>query len=636
MNALSRFIRRYWFSLGLIGLVLLLYASSINFGLIWDDPKWYTQGEGQTPWQLFTSLNTYQFYRPIAIWLNRQLVAPDGIIAAQTAHLIQITAHVLAVLAVVPLLSVFKFERRHAQLSALIFALYPLSYQAVAWQAPQQPIAMLAVFVAILLAARFAQQRRSRYLIASLVAYAFALLFQESALPFVVMFFWLAWFNEPISRSTWQRRNLWPLLHLVLALLFFIIWLNVPKESGVTGRGLDARVLAYGLQGVVFPLAALLSPQLGGVPAATHIALYAALWLVLALGVWRWQGKRVAGVSTLWLIAGLLPIVIGLSWSYTRIGARLLYPASLGVAMLWGGWLAQLFGPMVWRRAIGVATAIAIVVISIAQWSALRELYQQGTHYLAETITRLSQQPDQSILLVNYPDRLWLRPAPYSLGEWGLTLAPVVQDMSDYAVAKTGRSATTQSLSTFLVGADQRGAYPYEVFMRGEDTPPEKLADIAAQVDRVMITGYAPDGTLTLHDAGSIRPAASSTYRARFADVAQLIDARIDGTTIELTWRALSPLREGDTIFVHLWRDGAFVAAFDGDSLGGLLPPADWPLGTDIVDVRSIAGRDLPPGQYEVRVGLYNRNDGARYAAFDPQGQRMGDDAATIGVTEVR
>jgi hypothetical protein len=194
----------------------------------------------------------------------------------------------------------------------------------------------------------------------------------------------------------------------------------------------------------------------------------------------------------------------------------------------------------------------------------------------------------------------------------------------------------TQSLSAFRVGADQRGAYPYAVFMRGEDTPPEKLAEVAAQVDRVWITEYTPDGALTLRDVGSIRPASSSIYRAQFARAVQLIDARIDGETIELTWRARSPLREGDTIFVHLWRAGTFVAAFDGDSLGGLVPPANWPLAADVVDVRSIEGRDLLPGQYEVRVGLYNRNDGARYEALDAQGQRLEDDAATIGVMEVR
>jgi hypothetical protein len=632
----SRFVRRHGFSLVLIGLVLLLYVPSINFGLIWDDPRWYSQGKGEPLWDLFTALDTYQFYRPIAIWLNRQLVAPEGIVAAQAAHFIQIAAFLLSVLAVVPLLRVFNFERRHAQLAALVFALYPLSYQAVAWQAPQQPIAMLAVFLALLLAARYQQCRRRRYLIASLGVYAFALLFQESALPFVVMFFWLAWFNESINPATFQRRNFWPLLHLILALIFFVVWLNVPRDSGITGRGLDARVLAYSLQGVVFPIAALLSTQLSGVSVPVLIAGYAAIWLVLTLGVWRWQGKRVVLVSTLWLTASLLPVVIGLSWSYTRVGARLLYPASLGIAMLWGGWLAQLFVPIVWRRAIGAATAIAIVGISISQWSALQRLYQQGTRYLDETIVALSQQPDRSILLINYPDRLWLRPAPYPLGEWGLILAPVVQNVSDFAVAKTGRSAATQSLSAFRVGADQRDAYPYEVFMRGEDTPPEKLAEVAAQVDRVWITDYAPDGNLMLRDAGSIRPASSPIYRAQFAGAAQLIDAQIDGVAITSVWRALAPLRDGDTIFIHLWQDGAFVTAFDGDSVGGLIPPANWPPGADIVDVRSIAGRDLPPGQYEVRAGLYNRNTGARYAAFDAQDHRLRDDAVTIGVVEVR
>jgi hypothetical protein len=299
MNAASRFVRQHWFSLGLIGLVLLLYAPSIRFGLIWDDPRWYAQGEGQTLWRVFTSLDTYQFYRPLFIWLSQQLVAPDGIVAAQTAHFIQISAHLLAALAAMPVLRVFKFERNHARLAVLIFALYPLSYQAVAWQAPAQPITLLAVLVAILLGARFMQRNRSRYLIASLSAYAVALLLQESALPFVVMFFWLAFLNEPINRSTLRRRTFWPLLHLALAAIFLVIWLSVPRESGVTGRGLDVRVLAYGLQGVVFPIAALMSPQFGGVSAPTLIVWYTAIWLVLTLSVWLWQGKRIAWLSAL-------------------------------------------------------------------------------------------------------------------------------------------------------------------------------------------------------------------------------------------------------------------------------------------------------------------------------------------------
>ncbi|MBI5566462.1 MAG: glycosyltransferase family 39 protein, partial [Chloroflexi bacterium] len=197
LEQLRVFLKSRWlFTALLMAIVLALYAASINFGLIWDDPKWYQQGAGQSLGQLFTSLDTYQFYRPLAIGLNRLLVSPAGLVNAPLAHLIQIAAHLIATLAVVPLLRVFKIDDRAARISAILFAIYPLSYQAVAWQAPQQPIATLAVFVALLAAHRFIQRDQLRYLIASLAAYAFALLFQESALPFVAGFFWLALLNR--------------------------------------------------------------------------------------------------------------------------------------------------------------------------------------------------------------------------------------------------------------------------------------------------------------------------------------------------------------------------------------------------------------------------------------------------------
>ena len=263
-NARSILKRRWSFNALLIALVLALYAASINFGLIWDDPSWYQQGAGQSLGQLFTSLNTYQFYRPLVIGLNRLLVAPNGIVNAALAHLIQIAAHLITTLAVVPLLRVFKFDERTAQISAVLFAIYPLSYQAVAWQAPQQPIATLAVFVALLAADRFMRLDQIRYLIVSLAAYAFGLLFQESALPFVLGFFWLAYLNRASRTSTLNRW--WPLLHFALALAYFLVWLNVPRQAGVTGRGLQLNVLAYGLQAIVFPIASLFSSMLSGVP----------------------------------------------------------------------------------------------------------------------------------------------------------------------------------------------------------------------------------------------------------------------------------------------------------------------------------------------------------------------------------
>ena len=45
---------------------------------------------------------------------------------------------------------------------------------------------------------------------------------------------------------------------------------------------------------------------------------------------------------------------------------------------------------------------------------------------------------------------------------------------------------------------------------------------------------------------------------------------------LTLAWRVLHALTMDDTIFVHYWKDGQFVAGQDGDSLGGLIPPVAW------------------------------------------------------------
>ncbi len=619
---------RRLFNALLIAIVLALYTASINFGLIWDDPKWYQQGAGQSLGQLFTSLDTYQFYRPLAIGLNRLLVSPTGVVNAPLAHLIQVAAHLIATLAVVPLLRAFKIDDRAARISAILFAIYPLSYQAVAWQAPQQPIATLAVFVSILAADRFLHLNRVRYLIASVVTYAFALLFQESALPFVWVFGWLA-------ASHWTRtkgsRSFWPLIHLALAVLYFSIWLNVPRQAGVTGRGLDARVLAYVVQSIAFPMASAGSSVLINWPVATLTLVFAAIAVLLLLGAWRARGWRAALFSGAWIAAGVLPIVVGLSWSYVRIGSRLLYPASLGIALVWGSCIAGLWTGRLWQRVLSIGLAAIVIAISIGQWNQLQRLYLMGTQHLDQTIITLEKSSDQNLLFINYPDRIELLPPPYPLGNWGLILTPVVQDLSDYAVAKVGYSARTTSLSAFRAGTDQRGAWQYAVAMRGEDTPAEKLYEVAAQADRVLITDYLPDGQLRLREVGSIRSSnAATSFIASFEGAAELIAVTTD-SSINLTWRSLKPLSADTTIFLHLWKDGAFVSAFDGDSLGGLIPPAIWQPGDEIIDVRRVDSNTLPAGRYEVRVGLYRRGDGVRYPAFDANGQRLPDDAVTIG-----
>ncbi len=88
------------------------------------------------------------------------------------------------------------------------------------------------------------------------------------------------------------------------------------------------------------------------------------------------------------------------------------------------------------------------------------------------------------------------------------------------------------------------------------------------------------------------------------------------------------PLREHDTIFVHLWQGSEFRGGADGDSLGTLAPLYAWPAGMDIVDVRHVDVSGWRPGQYQVRVGIYHRVDSTRYPAWSMDGGRFSDDEA--------
>lgn len=622
-------LRHYGFYFFLAALVLALYGPSLNFGLIWDDPRWYQQGAGQSVGQLFTSLPSYQFYRPLAIWLNRQLVSPTGVVNAVLAHAIQIIAHLVAVIASGPALRALGVKENQARLAALLFALSPFAYQAVAWQAPQQPQAVMWVLLSILAAGQFLQQQQARWLIVSLITYGAALLFQESAAPFVFVFFWMAWGKNRVS---------WPLLHVALAIAYVIIWLNVPRAGGVTGAGFQPNVLGYVLQGVVFPFAALTASLLRSAPIVNLIGIYAGATLCLLLGVWKQTTWRVMWLALLWIGAGLLPIYAGLAWAYVEVGSRLLYPASLGIALAWAGWLTPLFDShQRWARLASGALLASILGVCLFQWSQFQQLYQRGTTHLQRTVEALSASPDKNLLFINYPDRIELYPPPYPLGVWGLPLAPVVQDLADYALAQHGQSARDESLSMFLVGAAERDAWPYRVFMRGSDTPPPEVFSAALLADSVYITDYLPGGVLRLRAAGNVETADAipSPPLASFNVNADLTEAEIQfdelGPILRLGWLCRAPLREGDTIFVHLWQNGAFVAAADGDSLGGLLPLSAWQPETHIIDLRPLHFPDLPPGMYEVRVGLYSRWDNVRYPAFTLEGTLFPDNEVPVG-----
>ncbi len=629
---------------GLALVVLLMYGPSIRYGLQWDDPAWYLQGAGKSLLELLVPLSTYQFYRPLAIGLNNLLVDGAGIVNAPAAHLLQIVAHLANTLAIIPLLRGLRLSATHARLAALLFALHPYAYQAVAWAAPQQPIATLLTIISILLAQRYLATRQGRYLGLSLGVYAAGLLFQESVVASVWVFAWLAlddWLASGRRRSVAALRRLaWAPPYALLAGLFVLAWRTVPQMESVTGSGFQSEVLAYLVQGVVYPLARVLAFAQVPVTAGQLLMLSAAFYLlVLGLGL-RWGGSRAALFAGPWILFALLPTWVGLGWEYVQIGARVLYPAQLGIAVLWAAlpaWALSARARLPWRVA-GALVLAGVLVVSIEQYVDQDRLAAIGTEHLQSAVEAMSSHGQRRLLFINFPDRLEVRRRPYPYGFWGLTLAPVSQEMADFGRAMAGASVETRSLSAPEYGMDARDASPYRVDMRGVRITHETLADGALWADAVYLSHYAPDGELRLIKLGEIAPDDAAPPVARIADKLELVSAglqpgeRDSEVRLQLVWRPLARAVWGDTFFVHMMdAEGRWVRGADGDALGGMFPLVVWPSGRLLTDWRILDLAGLPAGEYRVTVGAYHRESMERYRAVSVSDLSVKEDEIVVG-----
>jgi hypothetical protein len=123
---------------------------------------------------------------------------------------------------------------------------------------------------------------------------------------------------------------------------------------------------------------------------------------------------------------------------------------------------------------------------------------------------------------------------------------------------------------------------------------------------------------------------------ARLGDQIELVghDLRVrswwhPGEIIPLTlfWQTQGTIGEDYNIFVHLVdADGQPVVQNDSAPVGGTRPTSTWQPGELIVDRYGLLlSRDIPPGDYELRVGMYLPATGERLPIFDADGQELGD-----------
>ena len=610
----------------------VFYRPALHYGFIWDDPVWYSHAVGKAWWQTFLPAADFQFYRPLSTWYVWLFLRPDGTFAIELLHALQIGWHLLNIALAFAVSRRLGLGRWAAAAAALLFAVYPFLYQAVAWAAPNQPMAGLFQTFAWLtyLAAHppSSRPRVGRRLLStiSLVSFLLALTVQESsvAVAFVPLLYefllrqqvtgwssFLAVLKAPRARG-W----LFALAYVLVGGFYGLLWLQVPRQAGITQLALEPKTGLYLLQGIIYPVVGRPTGYAAdfAMPDGWFLTVTAVTLLILfLLAAWH-KRARLWLLALGWIGLSLAPAFVGLEYDYVYLASRLFYAPALGVALLW---VTALWPSRAnWPEKAGILALLLIAGQSVWLLTGFARDFGGGTAHLAQAIDQMAAGNGRA-LFINFPDRYQRKRPPYPYGYWGLTLAPVVVDLADFVPIVAGGAAESLSVSMPWLDADARAAGPYQVDMRGVIVQPDELVQLAVGRDAVYLSRYGEDGRFDLQLAGSLPPdVAGEDCLAVFAEMICLHELDVmeteNGLEVSLAWSTERPLPPNLTIFVHLGTPGQPpLSQADGDTWRGLLPLPDWPPGGLIVERRTLP-RPLAAGDLTLQIGLYNREDGQR------------------------
>ncbi len=611
---------------------LALYWPLLQFTFFVEDPADIGQVNDHSYAELVRLPNSNLYYRPLMLVTMKLLQGDHTGYAPLPYHALNLGAHLLSTLLLWGVASDWLRNRRVAFGAALLFLIYPVSFESVARAMSPHPLLMAFTLGALWAYTTGRQKNRLPLILLAFGLCSLGMLVQENGVltPFMIIALELY--------LLWQRRverfNPFALAFLIPAALFIVVWLSIPREVAAPLQlGLHLPEALYLSQGLSFPFAALIT-QTGGWGLGPLRQATLALILTLAtLAVLCPRASR----PQLVLAVGLWGIGSSLTWvarnmEYLDVSPRLMYFSSFASALAWAVLI-----PRVWperrrvQRFVGALVVLSVGVHSIVTVSRQITLYQQGSALMDQVLA--AGQTGERLLFVNLPDRLAYRQPLYPLGYWGMLVAPVSMEIGDYVWLSAGVHNQTRSLSDLPLAAEGMSKLPYVVNTRGSDAHASGiLYESALWAAKTYLTTYHPDGRISLALVGSISAASSSSAPiGRVSDIAEVLGGTVelrDGSVIaSVRWHSQTVAGPSDTLFVHILdASGRLVAQEDGNSLGGLIFPSAWRPGNEVLDRRTIVlTAPLPPGTYRVTTGMYDRVTATRYTAYTAFGTPISD-----------
>ncbi|MFP3896076.1 MAG: hypothetical protein ACLFV5_04435 [Anaerolineales bacterium] len=616
-------------------LTYIAYGPILSFPFLFDDIIHLRWLEGRGLLDIWTDASRMQHYRPlvVSLWaLSRDIFGAHN---AQPLHLLSLFLHI-ANGCLVGWLAHQILEDNFATLAATaLFVTFPFSYQVM--PSPGSQSKHLSTSLILLACMLYWQGRAKRSFWHMVAAGGCALLapfaYQAAVTAggFLVLIEFLLW-----QQGKTDRFNSHVGLFVLLGVPFIGAWRLVPSSSDpLAFPGWEAlwQSSIYFLQGLTWPLALFANPLMGWSGMSDGIATAAVVYVAFAaLGIWAWQrGNLDRFVAfSVWYALALLVQWVTLSFRYVIDGPRILYTASVGMALLWADALKWLFhmDPFFWRvLSTSLVTAFTI-------W---------GTHFAGERIDlcrgalgaleeargyALRARAEEELLFINMPS--WLAPAEeaFALGHEGYTLLPPYYGvgLDDYIYVNEGVRRHIRMTSA----PEIRQPWKAHIGYHGGKEEGELLDKIRAS-DRVWILGYAPDDLTCVYVGGMEKEISIDETVALFGKGTTLHRVALQhiGETLTATlyWEFQQPLGEPYTVFVHLYdMEGQLVTQADGFPLGGTYPPTAWERGDRIQDVRYL---DMPQegdlAGWRLGIGLYHLQTGERLQGVGPEGKVLAD-----------
>lgn len=371
------------------------------------------------------------------------------------------------------------------------------------------------------------------------------------------------------------------------------------------------------------------------------------MWLFVALtfvGVVRWTSLTLASQGRL-MFGAIAPLACYLAAGLLALpGRRRRWQGRAGAAL-------------------GAGLACMAAIIPFAY---IRPAYRPPTPVmeagLPENLSIVAARFGESIELIGYVVAApRLHPGEYAdVTLYWRALAQTDRDHNLFLHLLGRRATEIGKIDTWPGG----GLLPTSQWLPGEIYPDRYLIPISGQAEAPTLlrldVGYwdvAPEEGLPIYDAagnhipsatlhiGRLMPLSPQPVNYLYADGSTLeggvtllgydLDAFAPASgpiALTLYWQSEATVAEDYTVFVHLDDPGGrTLAQADGPPLGGDWPTSAWAPGQPVVDRRVIViDSPLPPGEYRLRVGLYDRASGVRLAAWDVEGREWADWAIVL------